>query len=325
MYRIIGADGREYGPVSADQLRKWIAEGRANAHTRVRREGGGEWKTLCELPEFSAAFSGGPPPLTPGVPPDQNALLGAIEADAMAREFIARDYQLNIGHCISRGWNLVMANFWLTVGASFLVNFLAGAVGATGIGALLLNFVLFGGLDWMFLKLVRGQKAELADAFAGFSPAFLPLLLFSLVAQLLTGLGFVFCILPGIYLGIAWLLFTALLILDKRMDFWPAMELSRKVVTHHWWQVFGLFLVCMLVHIAGTLVFCVGIFIARPITTAAMVWAYEDIFGARPIPGGLAPAVPVPASPGPTAPVPGPASAPTATPPPPQTPPTAAA
>ena len=55
MYTIMGADGRDYGPVSADQLRQWIAEGRANAQTKVRVEGGADWRLLSELPEFFPA------------------------------------------------------------------------------------------------------------------------------------------------------------------------------------------------------------------------------------------------------------------------------
>src|SRR5215469_9862708 len=58
MYRIIGADGREYGPISAEQLRQWIAEGRAIATTRVLREGASDWTTLGALPEFSLLFGG---------------------------------------------------------------------------------------------------------------------------------------------------------------------------------------------------------------------------------------------------------------------------
>ena len=57
MYRIIGADGREYGPISTEQLRQWISEGRAIATTRVLREGASEWTTLGALPEFSLLFS----------------------------------------------------------------------------------------------------------------------------------------------------------------------------------------------------------------------------------------------------------------------------
>src|ERR1051326_6342673 len=64
MYRIIGADGNQYGPISAEQLRQWIAEGRANAQTKVLAEGTTECKSLAELPEF---FGATPPP-SPGAP-----------------------------------------------------------------------------------------------------------------------------------------------------------------------------------------------------------------------------------------------------------------
>jgi hypothetical protein len=57
MYKMMGADGKEYGPVSAEQLRQWITEGRANAQTHVLPQGGAEWKTLAELPEFAQSFS----------------------------------------------------------------------------------------------------------------------------------------------------------------------------------------------------------------------------------------------------------------------------
>jgi hypothetical protein len=54
MYRIIGGDGQEYGPVSADELRRWIAEGRATAQTRVQVEGSADWQSLGAIPEFAA-------------------------------------------------------------------------------------------------------------------------------------------------------------------------------------------------------------------------------------------------------------------------------
>ena len=53
MYRIIGADGREYGPATADRVREWIAEGRANGQTRAQVEGTAVWKPLVEYLEFA--------------------------------------------------------------------------------------------------------------------------------------------------------------------------------------------------------------------------------------------------------------------------------
>jgi GYF domain 2/Domain of unknown function (DUF4190) len=56
MYKIIGADQVEYGPVTAGQLGEWIAEGRANAASLVWTEGFTEWKPLGAVPEFAAAL-----------------------------------------------------------------------------------------------------------------------------------------------------------------------------------------------------------------------------------------------------------------------------
>ncbi len=57
MYRIIGADGREYGPITADQVREWITEGRANAQTVARAEGAAQWKPLIEYLEFAPVLA----------------------------------------------------------------------------------------------------------------------------------------------------------------------------------------------------------------------------------------------------------------------------
>jgi len=81
MYKIIGADGREYGPVTAGQVGQWIAEGRANAQTRTLAPGATEWKPLGTLPEFSGYFVRSAPPvagpLPAGWPPRTNSFATA--------------------------------------------------------------------------------------------------------------------------------------------------------------------------------------------------------------------------------------------------------
>jgi uncharacterized RDD family membrane protein YckC len=60
MYTIIGGDGKEYGPVPADQVRAWIFAGRANLDTQVKALGTQEWKRVRDVPELGE---------TPAVPP----------------------------------------------------------------------------------------------------------------------------------------------------------------------------------------------------------------------------------------------------------------
>jgi TM2 domain-containing membrane protein YozV len=65
MYKIIGTDGRQYGPVNAEQIRRWLAENRVHAQTLVQTEGAQDWKPLGSLPEFAAGLNPAPPPIIP--------------------------------------------------------------------------------------------------------------------------------------------------------------------------------------------------------------------------------------------------------------------
>jgi uncharacterized RDD family membrane protein YckC len=61
MFTILGSDGKEYGPVTIEQVKAWIAEGRANLDTKIKNIGEEGWKRVGELPEFSGNV---PPPFT---------------------------------------------------------------------------------------------------------------------------------------------------------------------------------------------------------------------------------------------------------------------
>ncbi len=80
MYKIRGADQKEYGPVTADHVRQWIAEGRANSRTQVQPAGSAEWQELGTLPEFAALFNvssrlpSPPPGLAPSATPRTSGL-----------------------------------------------------------------------------------------------------------------------------------------------------------------------------------------------------------------------------------------------------------
>jgi prepilin-type processing-associated H-X9-DG protein len=64
-YIIIGGDGKEYGPVSGEQLRQWIADGRAHAGTQVRTEGATGWQPLSAVPDLAAGLKSAATTLSP--------------------------------------------------------------------------------------------------------------------------------------------------------------------------------------------------------------------------------------------------------------------
>ncbi len=269
MYKIIGADKKEYGPVTAEQVREWIAQGRANAESLLQTEGSAEWKPLSVFPEFAANLAGARP---------APFIEGTADPQRWSEEILARDYTLDIGSCLSRAWALLQSDFWPIIGVSALILIILAATNAAYVG-LILTGPLLGGLFHYYFKKMRQEHAELADAFSGFTICFLQLFLGSLVSSLLITVGLGLCVLPGIYLAVAWQ-FVLPLIMDKRMEFWPAMELSRKVVSKHWWTFLGFAIVLGLVNFLGVLVCGIGLFVTAPLTMIALAYAYEDIFRA---------------------------------------------
>jgi len=276
MYKLIGADGKEYGPASAEYVRQWIQQGRANAATLIQGEGQTGWQPLGTLTEFASVLAQpvAPPPL-------------AVPAEAQtAQDLLARDYDLDIISCFGRGWELVKRHLWLTVAPASLALVLQLLVEFIPLLGWMLTtvfaMVLWGGVDWLVLKLARGQPASFGDMFAGFTRALVPLLILSVITMVLVPMGLILCLAPGLYLMAIWMLFPVLLIMDKGMDFWPAMELSRKVVHKHFWPVFAFLMLSFVVFLGGLLLLGVGIFLTTGLTTAATIYAYEDIFGERP-------------------------------------------
>ena len=64
MYKIVGGDQREYGPVTSEEVRSWIAQGRANSQTLASFEGS-PWKPLSTFPEFADSLRVAAPPPIP--------------------------------------------------------------------------------------------------------------------------------------------------------------------------------------------------------------------------------------------------------------------
>lgn len=80
MFTIVGADGREYGPVAAEQLRQWMAESRVTLDMRAKRAGTEEWRTLRDFPEFAAPQTAAATGESPAPPAEGDAPAAALSA-----------------------------------------------------------------------------------------------------------------------------------------------------------------------------------------------------------------------------------------------------
>jgi prepilin-type processing-associated H-X9-DG protein len=81
MFKIIGSDGKEYGPVATEKLREWLRQGRINGQTKVQPEGSADWRSLRDVAEFAADLAG-PAASTPGALPPPPT--GPVQGSKMA-------------------------------------------------------------------------------------------------------------------------------------------------------------------------------------------------------------------------------------------------
>ena len=121
------------------------------------------------------------------------------------------------------------------------------------------------------------RPTEIADLFTGFN-FFVHALVASLLIAIFVFAGTILFIIPGLVVA-AMYKFTYLFIVDKRMEFWPAMQASHAVVRNDYFG-FTMFVIAMaLVNLLGVLCFLVGVMITLPVTIAAITAAYREIVG----------------------------------------------
>lgn len=308
MFTILGADGKEYGPVPAAKIHEWINGGRATLATKAKRADETGWQTLGDFPEF-AAPAAEPPPAGGAAPAP---LAGS--AKEIAEAFTARAAQIDVFECLSRSFELWKTNLLPLVGATLLVllaQMILGFIPILGMfSGLFLNGVFYGGLYYYYLGKIRGEPREIGDVFAGFSRAFVPLMLAGLLTSAilvavllpffgplflvigkaalaggharpdLSGLsvGLVFLgVIPLLYLSISWA-FSFVLVMDKGLGPWTAMEVGRRVVTRQWFRVFFTMLLGGILTLLGLIGLIIGVVFTLPLMFGALLYAYEDLF-----------------------------------------------
>ena len=185
--------------------------------------------------------------------------------------------------------------------------------------SVILGGPVMGGLWRFYIKEVRQEQPTISDAFSGFGPRFWQLVLTQLIISLVTmgvifGAAIIMAfILPAasragrqlggpihaafppalivplavlgvlifaaiIYISTCWM-FALPLAADKALDFWSALQLSRRIVSKHWWMTFWLLVACGVVAGIGVFGCVVGVLVTGPVAFAALACHYEKLFG----------------------------------------------
>jgi hypothetical protein len=201
---------------------------------------------------------------------------------------------MSLGDILDRGLKLLFARFPLVFSISLLVQLpflvfqlLVPALEQIGVGlvmltvvAALVSAVILGPIAQAIILYVVMQEyvdrpTTLGRAFNYALSRFGPLLGSVILAGLIIGVGFLLCVLPGIYFAIVYAFVAQVVVLENRSGM-DALNRSKALVAGHWWRVFGVIFLIQFVTA------CVGGLVGAVLAT---VLPYQEIIpGAGPLP-----------------------------------------
>ncbi len=188
--------------------------------------------------------------------------------------------EFSIQENLSKGWEMFKSQWLNTIAFSMLLFTIQGLSAIylenyTLFISVLISPSLTAGFFLVANRISRGVEVEFSSFFEGFSYWGI-LTVTSLVSGILTFLGILALILPGIYLAIAFM-FGGPFALFSGRDFWTSLELSRRLITRNWWNFFGFMVVLIGLNILGFLFFFVGLLVTILVSYYSVYAVFEEL------------------------------------------------
>ena len=225
---------------------------------------------------------------------------------------IDHGYDFKFGDYLSMGWELMTKNAGVMILFTLCYGIAQGfASMITGVGnlgmAIVVEPCVMAGVMLLLERSMHGGRGRFEDIFKGFDYlgqlALSVLIKLGLTIAILIPLIIVFFyvgfgVLTGgsptaanisvflivgaltgavmVYVSVAWSLSTYLIVFHK-MDAWPALEASRKIVNRQWFAFFAFYLVAGIIYLGGAILLIIGLLFTYPLYLAMCFAAARDV------------------------------------------------
>lgn len=205
-------------------------------------------------------------------------------------------YELSAKECVLFGWNTFKQRPWIFISAALLLfgigaflnvpqsiaKTLQGSESvilglAAFIVCTLLSFLLSMGKTAFYLR-AHDQVGAVRLADLWHPRPYIRFAAASMLAGILTILGFILLILPGIIVGII-VGFTSYIVIDRGLSPLEALRESARITKGNRWNLFVLGAALLGINILGFCAFILGLLITMPISTLAIAHAYRQLSG----------------------------------------------
>ncbi len=182
---------------------------------------------------------------------------------------------------ISMGLSIV-AQIFMAIIVSITTNNEIAIIIFSIIQQLVFNLILMPvSLGVFILGVRRSANAPIqAGSIMGYYAYALRLFSTMLLIYLMVMIGFIFLIIPGIYLGVAYYMAIPLVV-EKGLSPWEAMEVSRKTISKRWFTMFFFAIIVMLIVLVSMIPLGIGLIWTMPMMLIAYGIIYRNMFGIR--------------------------------------------
>ena len=212
--------------------------------------------------------------------------------DAYGNQGFGGGAQLSVGDAIGYGWKRFSSNPvpWLLVIVAFavvsiIIQWISSQAGTGLFTVLLFNLVstvvgaIFGA------AFVRGALHELdgnrpgIEAYFQF-PNVVNIVLASVLVSVITGIGFILLIIPGIIAAFL-LMFTQMFVIDRNEAPVAALNSSFRATSANVGPLVLLFIALIGLNIVGAILLGIGLLVTVPVSVIALTYAYRVTVGGR--------------------------------------------
>lgn len=160
--------------------------------------------------------------------------------------FIAGPFIIITAFIFSRWYKQMLSFQENPESATFVTGYFANMV-VSAVAFMIMAAVVY---QYIALYVEKGKDAfEVGDIISGILGNLGKFVVAGIVAGLAVLAGYIFCVIPGIYLAIAFSLTYAVVAVEK-LGALDAIGRSRDLIKNYWWQTFGIIIVIALIQMA---------------------------------------------------------------------------
>jgi uncharacterized membrane protein len=188
---------------------------------------------------------------------------------------------VDIGGWLRAGWLATMDHIWALLALMVLWVWAFAVFWKLHLHPLTLILLgpVTGAAYAVVLSAMRSGRPDF-NRIAMSGQTFLQLMLAGILIAIFVAVGLAFLIIPGLAMA-ALYLFALLLIVDRKLSFWEAMEESRKAVQQDWIGFTAFVLALIGVNLLGLATMGLGVLLSGAVTWCAVTAAYRELWPAE--------------------------------------------